>query len=213
MERTKNSGGAREASGKNTSERILEAASTLLVDEGYAVLSMRKVAARIGLSQAAIYRHYTDKAQLVAAIIERGYRRLWNKVESTGNQDGDPTLLIAAGIRAYVDFACKNAGLFRAVMFQDLGSNRDKVAAFTPGVAERRQTFAILHGLISRGVGEGSFQFCDPEVTAQAVWAAMFGLASRMAVEPVGEGLDSRRNEIIERQIEIIVRGLRGVGD
>ena len=123
-----------------------------------------------------------------------------------------PTLraLLAAGIRAYVDFAGGNASLFKAVMLQDIGPSRERVDAFSPGVERRRKTFETLVGLLRRGVAEGVFEPCDAEVTAQAVWAAMFGLASRMAIEPGGEAVAARRHDIVERQIEIILRGLRG---
>jgi len=195
---------------KGTAERMLDAASDLLVTGGYEALSMRKVAAMVGLSQAAIYRHYADKADLVGAIVERGYGLLRASIEGLDDAKSNPVGLLEIGIRGYVEFAIQNSSLFKAVLLQDIGPSQERVNALSPGVARQRRTFAVLASLMARGMAEGIFTAGDPEVTAQAVWAAMFGLAARMVLEP-GNGEDAERKRlVIDRQIEIILHGLRG---
>jgi AcrR family transcriptional regulator len=49
---------------------ILEAAQQLLVDEGYARMSMDGIARRAGVARTTVYRRYADKAELVTAAIE-----------------------------------------------------------------------------------------------------------------------------------------------
>lgn len=195
---------------RDTTARILDAASSLLVDSGYEALSMRKVAAMVGLSQAAIYRHYRDKAELVAAVVEKGYGLLRANVEKLAGPEADPVETLAAGIRGYVVFAIENSSMFKAVLLQGIGPSQERVDALSPGIARQRKTFEILAGIIERGMATGHFAACDPEITAQALWAAMFGLATRMVLEK-GEGSDEeRRRQIVERQVEILIRGLRG---
>jgi AcrR family transcriptional regulator len=193
-----------------TAERILEAASGLLVSGGYEALSMRRVGAMIGLSQAAIYRHYADKADLVSAVVERGYGLLRDSVEGLDDGVTSPAALLAIGVRSYVEFAEKNSSLFKAVLLQGIGPSQERVNALSPGVARQRKTFQILAGLIARGTATGVFAACDPELTAQAVWASMFGLAVRMVLENGGGSGSERRRLIIDRQIDIMLRGLRG---
>ncbi|OHE61268.1 MAG: hypothetical protein A2Z99_11200 [Treponema sp. GWB1_62_6] len=193
-----------------TAGRILDAASALLVAGGYEALSMRKVAAVVGLSQAAIYRHFDDKAALVGAIVERGYGLLRAVIENLDDPEANPVDLLAAGIRGYVTFANENSSLFKAVLFQDIGPSQERVNALTPGVARQRKTFELLAGLIARGIAEGFFAASDPEITAQAVWAAMFGLAARTVLERGDEAGAERRRLVVDRQIEIIINGLRG---
>lgn len=195
---------------KDTAERILDAASELLAASGYAALSMRKVGACVGLSQAAIYRHYADKAELVGKVVERGYGLLRASLEKIGAEVKNPVELLAAGMHAYVTFAGEHPRLFKAILLQDIGPSQDRVNALSPGVARQRKTFEMLAGLVAKGVAEGLFSPCDPEITAQAVWAAMFGLAARMALEQGGRNGAGRRHAIVERQVEIIIRGLRG---
>lgn len=191
---------------EGSAARILEAATAMLVETGYPGLSMRKLGARVGLSQAAIYRHFRDKADLVGQIIESGYRRLLAKIEALPRTEADPAGQLAAGIRAYVEFALESPDLFKAVLLQDVGPARTSIEAFTPGVSRQRKTFATLTALIEAGIEAGRFAPCDPELTAQALWSAMFGLAARMAMEARGP-LDSRR-AVIERTIELMLAGL-----
>lgn len=191
---------------EGSASRILEAATAMLVETGYPGLSMRKLGARVGLSQAAIYRHFRDKADLVGQIIELGYRRLLAKIEAIPRADADPRGQLAAGIRAYVEFALESPDLFKAVLLQDVGPARTSIEAFTPGVSRQRGTFATLTALVGSGIEAGLFAPCDPELTAQALWSAMFGLAARMAME--GGGPQDSRRAVIERSIEILLAGL-----
>ena len=196
-----------DAEEEGTATRILGAATELLVAEGYAALSMRKVAGRLGLSQAAIYRHYKDKAELVGRIVAEGYAGLVAIVEGLATKSGRPETVLAEGIRAYVAFATNHASIFKAVLLQDIGQAQAGVDALSPGVARRRRTFAFLADFLEEGMKKGIFAKADPEITAQALWAAMFGLASRAAIEG-GKG-KHRLDAVIERQIEIVLRGLR----
>jgi len=63
-----------------------------------------------------------------------------------------------------------------------------------------------LTALLRRGIDSGLFTPSDPELSAQALWTAVFGLAARLVLEP---GLPAARREaLIERHIEILIRGL-----
>ena len=193
-----------------TARRILDAATSMLVAGGYEALSMRKVAARVGLSQAAIYRHYADKATLVGAIVEGGYILLRTSIEKLDDGKSNPARLLDAGIRGYVAFATENASLFKAVLLQGIGPSQKQIDTLSPGVARQRRTFAVLAGLMARGMSEGLFEEGDPEITAQAVWASMFGLAVRMVLEPGDDEGAERKRRVVDRQVEIILHGLRG---
>lgn len=51
-------------------EQIAEATLTLVVEQGIAALTVRRVAEAVGISAAALYRHYRNKADILAAVIE-----------------------------------------------------------------------------------------------------------------------------------------------
>jgi len=53
-------------------ERVIETATTMFVRSGYSSVSMREIAASLGVSKAALYYHFADKQTLMLAILE-GY--------------------------------------------------------------------------------------------------------------------------------------------
>ena len=70
---------------------LIEAAEILLEARGAAGLSLRAVAKRAGVSHAAPYRHFHDKAALLDAIAQTGFERLSERVrEAWERNPGDP---------------------------------------------------------------------------------------------------------------------------
>ena len=57
-------------------EAILDAALTVLRDQGIANLTSREVAARAGVSDASVYYHFRDRAGLLQAVFEYGMKPL-----------------------------------------------------------------------------------------------------------------------------------------
>src|SRR5580658_9448581 len=95
------SGAARDA----LRERLCEAAARIFVEEGEAALSMRRLAAEAGCSPMAPYRHFADKAALIAAVRAAAFGRLADALDSVA-ADGRHR---AADIgEAYVRFAHEN---------------------------------------------------------------------------------------------------------
>ncbi|MGO9409271.1 MAG: TetR/AcrR family transcriptional regulator [Spirochaetia bacterium] len=194
--------------GRDTAGLILDAAREILEKQGYAGLSMRRIAAHVGISQAAIYRHFPDKDGLVRSIAKAGYDRLLaSLLAALTEAGGSDERKVAEGIRAYVAFALENPAQFRALLIEDAGPARPGRDSLQPGVALRRKTFELMVSVLRHGAESGSFAPCDPELSAQAVWTSMFGLAARLVLE--SELTPAHREALIERHIEIIIRGLR----
>jgi AcrR family transcriptional regulator len=59
-----------------TRERILEAARELFVDLGYEAVTVRRVAARSGISHGSIYLYFRDKDDLLTQVSEEQFTRL-----------------------------------------------------------------------------------------------------------------------------------------
>jgi AcrR family transcriptional regulator len=57
-----------------TATRILDAAEELFAARGFAGVSVREIAGRVGLNQASIYNHFAGKRALYEAVFERGLR-------------------------------------------------------------------------------------------------------------------------------------------
>ena len=56
---------------KNTKERILEEALKLFSQSGYMGTSMNDIAVELGVTKAALYKHYKSKQEILESIVER----------------------------------------------------------------------------------------------------------------------------------------------
>ncbi len=56
--------------GERTRRAILDAAYSLIIEQGYAATSMRQIAERTGLALGGIYNHFSSKEEVFKAIIE-----------------------------------------------------------------------------------------------------------------------------------------------
>lgn len=56
---------------KNTKEKILEEALKLFAKSGYMGTSMNDIASQLGVTKAALYKHYSSKQEILNSIIER----------------------------------------------------------------------------------------------------------------------------------------------
>lgn len=83
-----------------------------LLEEEWADLSLRQVARRAGVSAMAPYRHFEDKAAMLAAVAEHGFDLLREELERADGDRSDQEALVAQG-EAYVAFARGHPALFR----------------------------------------------------------------------------------------------------
>lgn len=56
---------------KNTKERILEEALKLFAQSGYMGASMNDIATNLGVTKAALYKHYKSKKEMLDNIVEK----------------------------------------------------------------------------------------------------------------------------------------------
>lgn len=132
--------------------------ASAIAEDGVAKLSMRALAKRAGVSNAAPAYHFGDKSGLLTALAAEGFDRLAEAMASVG--DGG---LISHGV-AYVEFALACPSHF-TVMFQprllhdddaELAAARQRAwAALSVGVAQTRSgpdsdfgvaAWSLVHG-------------------------------------------------------------------
>ena len=158
--------------------RALREEALVLLDEvGPEGLTLREVARRAGVSHAAPYRHYPDKAALLTALAVEGIGLLAVAIASALEAAG-PDLrarFLAAGY-AYVQFSIEHRAHFKAAFL---------TTEVDPGSAEIVQASQACFGLLLRYIDEaqsaGYFGPGDPMEIATAVWAMHQGLASLAA--------------------------------
>lgn len=100
-------------------EALVDEAVDAVRREGPSGLGIRSLARRIGVSHNAAYRHFADRDDLVAAVVDRMRAELMRAIRSRCDEvrADDPVLRarrrLAETGRAYVEYAISEPGLFR----------------------------------------------------------------------------------------------------
>jgi len=81
---------------------LTEAALGLVAEKGPKGFTLREVARRAGVSPAAPYRHFSDKAQLVAAVATAGFIQLHEALDAVAVAESDLIRRTLEMGRAYV---------------------------------------------------------------------------------------------------------------
>ncbi|MFL9962168.1 TetR/AcrR family transcriptional regulator [Paraburkholderia sediminicola] len=99
-------------------ERILDAARRIVVHEGFAALSMRKIAEAIEYSPATLYLHFASRDEIARALCAEGYAQLLATfVPLVGI--ADPAERLKALGRAYVAFGVAHPQTYRLIFMED----------------------------------------------------------------------------------------------
>ena len=141
---------------------------------GVEALSLRKLAARIRVSAAAVYRHFADKDALLAAIAAEGFAMLNDKFDATAptSEVQDPHSRLQALGSAYVNLALGHPGLFR-LMF---GSRQRSGVRDARLDEQARRAYRTLEATVAACFG-GSANKARVAATTVAAWSMVHGYA------------------------------------
>jgi len=157
-----------------TREAIVAAARDLLLDEGLAAVTMRRVAERVGVSATALYRHFADKEALLAAAVAEGARALASAFAAAALARGAREQLRETG-RAYLRFAFEQPRDYQLLFMA-----WDELPAAAPRDARRHG--AALELLFQRAEACRAEGLLAPDDDALEVvmlcWSVVHGLAS-----------------------------------
>lgn len=93
--------------------QLLAVASELVAEHGVESVSLRQIAATLGVSPSAVYHHFPDKSALLATLAGQVHEDLGSSVEAARVATIDPIARLGAIGRAYFDFAVAHQNLFR----------------------------------------------------------------------------------------------------
>jgi AcrR family transcriptional regulator len=146
----------------------------MAAESGPASVTLREVARRAGVSQAAPYHHFADKAALLAGVADEGFRRFdAHQAAALAQASADPVERLAELGVSYLRFAIDAPHYFQ-VMFRPSLVETTRSADFDAlsGRAFERLLTATTEARRARGQHDA-----DPYPAALAMWAIPHGLA------------------------------------
>jgi AcrR family transcriptional regulator len=151
--------------------RVCETAERLFAEHGPEAVSMRQLAAELGVSPMTPYRYFKDKDDILAAARTSGFDRFSQALEAAFASASDPRERSNAVGEAYVRFAFDHPAAYR-LMF-DLSQPTEAHYPDLVRASQRawRTLGAHIGGLVDAGLIEG-----DPQMVGLVFWAAVHGL-------------------------------------
>lgn len=151
---------------------IVDTTMRMLAEDGGWQFTLREVARRAGVSHAAPYKHFPDKAALLAEIALVGFDGLRTALRAAQSQsDGDLAAEFVATAEAYLAFGRDNPALYRLMFGGEVASatdlHRDPRAL---------GAFEAVIDLLGRGQASGLFRARPVRGQAAACWAQLHGL-------------------------------------
>ncbi len=192
---------------------LLDTAVELARGGGPDAVVMRDVQRRAGVSNAAAYRHYADRDELLAGVIAYALQRLaatmhesLSAVPERGSRKRRALAHFRATGQAYIDFALSEPGLFRTA-FAAHPSSRQAVRG-TETVAVEDHPFQVLRRCVDDLVETGVIAPRQRAGLDEAAWAAVHGLAT-LFLDGALSGLDKRhKQQITDRLLDTFQRGI-----
>ena len=159
---------------RTTAERVLHAARTLFEREGAEAVSMRKVAAKAGVSPMAIYRHFDSRDALLWRICDDAFEEITRPWRPPA-RGSDPLQRVLPPQRLYLDFALAHPHLFDYAF----GIQRGQARRFPEDFRERRSpTLTVVADAVEDAMQAGVLREDDAWDVAMTLWAHTHGLVS-----------------------------------
>jgi AcrR family transcriptional regulator len=160
-----------------TGPKIKQAALVLFARHGFAAVTMRQIAANVGVQAGAIYNYTPDKQALLFDLLHGHMADLLSKwaVELVPK---NPIAALDHFVAFHLDFHIKRPELV-FISYMELRNLSE--ANFKAIVEQRRIYEKIIYNLILSGVVSGDFLVPDPKITSLALIALLTGPVDRFS--------------------------------
>ncbi len=155
-----------------TGPRIRAAALHLFAKNGFAAVSMRQIAAEVGVQVGALYNYTPDKQTLLFALMDEHMQALLAAWEAEPKGEG-PEARLEAFARFHIRFNLERA---EAVFISYMELRNLTPENFAAIEAQRGAYETAVENILSDGVAAQVFDISDPKVTSLAIIAMLTGV-------------------------------------
>ncbi|MBF6451075.1 TetR/AcrR family transcriptional regulator [Nocardia aobensis] len=184
---------------------LLESAARLLAQQGPDAVSTRRIAAEAQTSAMAVYTHFGSIGDLVAAVIEAGFKKLATMMESVEQTD-DPVRDLIALLLASVEFARREPNLYQ-VLFVTASLGQYRRTAPAELLAGRAETFQLVIEACERAFDAGRFTpRTESGPLAYQWWSAVHGYVMLEVAGFIDQGPGTKK--VLMPLLETLASGL-----
>lgn len=154
--------------------RIIEAATSVFMEEGYEKTSLRNIAERIEYSPATIYLYYKDKDELLYEVQKQAFSKL-EDVFAAEATSSDPWTRLTQICHAYVRFGKANPEIYDLMFMMRSPMNGIKA---NESWSNNKDSFMTLVNCLQECMEQNLLRFDDVMLAAFSVWSMGHGLVS-----------------------------------
>lgn len=186
----------------STRRALVDSATRLFTERGYAGTSLDEVVASARVTKGALYHHYAGKLGLFENVVERAQRGATKKIDRALRRERDPWVRAEIGLRTFLEI-CQEPTYRRIVMQEApvaLGPERWQEV-------ERASTFGLVDKIVQDLMTDMDF---DPALVE--TFAIIFYGAMRTSGVYVADSDDAEQASAnVELVIGSILAGLRNI--
>jgi AcrR family transcriptional regulator len=179
-----------------TIDEIVAAAWDVVHEEGLAALSIRDLAARVGLSGSSLYQYFDSKHAIFDALFADGHRQLHDRLQALDWSDR-PLTVFRNGSRIFTDFCLEDAVRYQ-LLFQRT------IRGFVPSESSMALSWATYRGMTTALAAIGVTETADIDL-----WTAVqMGLTEQqLANDPGGRRFVGQLDAAIDMFLAHVKKG------
>lgn len=174
--------------------QIVDCTVELMAERGYAGTSLSGIAARAGISKAAVLYHFTSKDNVVEATLTHVLTGFATVVGERVVAAADPEAMLVAYLRGAIGYLRDHPTHVRVIV-EGLGQDRDGSRTMAPGSPAASGRWQAVAGILGLGQRAGRFRPFDTRVLALAIGGALDGVVAEWISDP-GLDLDAAATEL-----------------
>ena len=188
-------------------EKILDAALHIIINEGFASLTMRKLASRIGMSAPNIYNYFSSKDELYITLVIKGFEMLHERLKNAYECSSDSIMRARCLIDAYMRFGMENSAYYDIMFIRAtpkyndyVGTVYEKLSAVEYGISMEIASLAMnaLGDLLGEDAAGENDIVMKNVVKVWGILHGMISLNNSRIVGYVAHSVDQVYEQIID---------------
>ncbi|MGD0211264.1 MAG: TetR/AcrR family transcriptional regulator [Desulfomonilia bacterium] len=108
-------------------ERIIEAALSILDEEGFYSLTMRRLATRLHMSAPNLYNFFKSKEEIYISLVIKGFQMLYDELKISWKSHDEPVSRARALIESYIRFGLGNKAYYDVMFIRATPKHNDYI--------------------------------------------------------------------------------------
>ena len=191
----------------------MNAAIELITKEGFNNFSMRKIAAKTGMTAANIYNYFSGKDEIYLRIQIKGFEMLYIAIDNALKASEDRVEQLRKMMMAYIDFGLNQPDYYEIMLGSNTPKYADYVGTDIEALAQEEKETALrlvqltASAIIESSPGYKNLTFEEAKLNTMHVWCVLHGLVSLINIRVLKE-VENKPEKLIDNLINQLIHTL-----